>query len=329
MKICKDTLEKFRKDNTLKTFNQHSNIYVFNIDSKTMRLFANNQMLTSLGESDVLLMPEDNEALLELPFPKEVAASDFKPICLKSVNRQVFGKLYFSVKLSKNELSIWFNDAKVYEEPLFLMLHASDDIEEDGLIFEDRINYLFSILKDIYGHKAQLQNKPTYPTVNATRDLWLYFSEQLLPILDMHDYSLMSALKVMLSVVVTREDQAAFMSYVSSEVVCGDVIDILLKEYDRQRGISFGYRAAIWDSMMAVYSYFLPQFSQDTLKHQLYLRAHRFAHFDQNDSIIMLPLESLSYQMKLFITADLECKRELAIGLMCFSIIHERSVRVR
>jgi len=328
MKICKSILEKFHKDNVLKLLLQHSKIYVFNLETKAIRILADNQMLTSLEESDVLLMPEDHEELLALPYPKEVSASDFKPICLKSAKRQVFGKLNFLVKLSKDELSIWCNNEKIYEEPLFLMLHACDDIEEEGVIFEDRIQYLFTILKGIYGNKAQLQCNQTYPTVNVTKDLWLYFSEQLLPTLDEHDYTLMRVLKVMLSVGATKEEQAAFMAYVSSDVLSGDVIDILLKEYVRQCRVSLGYRAAIWDCMMAVYSYFLPELSQCVLKHRIYFRAYLYlpdqlAHFDQNDSVMLKPLESISYQMALFINADAECKRALAIGLMCFSIVRE------
>ena len=331
MKICKRTLEKFSNDNTLDLFSQQSKIYVFNLESKTARTLTDIHLLTSLENNDVLLMPEGNEELLALPCPKKVSASDIKPICLKSAQRQVFGKLIFSVKLSKDNLSIWYNDERIYEEPIFLMLSASDEIEEEDLIFEDRIQYLFTILKSIYGNKAQLQFKQTYPTVNATKDLWLYFSEQLLPTLDECDYTLMRALKVMVSVVTIKEEQVDFMAYLSRDVESGDVIDILLKEYVRQCGISLGYRAAIWDSMMAVYSYFSPQFSQGALKHRIYFRAYlylpdKLAHFDQNDAAMLKPLESISYQMELFINADEECKRALAIGLMCFSIVRDRSV---
>jgi hypothetical protein len=120
------------------------------------------------------------------------------------------------------------------------------------------------------------------------------------------------------------------MEYVSSDVVSGDVIDILLKEYDRYCGFSKGYRAAIWDSMIAVYSYYSPEFSQGALKHRIYFSAYhclpdKLAHFDQNDLVMLTPLESMSYQMELFINANEECKRELAIGLICFSIVCESS----
>ena len=138
----------------------------------------------------------------------------------------------------------------------------------------------------------------------------------------------MRALKVMLSVVATNEEQVAFIEYVSSDISNEDVIDHLLKEYDRQCGISLGNRAAIWDSVMAVYSYFSPKFAHDGMTYQVYLRAHMYlsskrVHFDQNDVAMLNPLESMSYQMKLFINADRENKQALAVGLFCFAIVND------
>jgi len=73
-------------------------------------------------------------------------------------------------------------------------------------------------LKDIYGKKAKLQFESTYPTVSATKDLRVYFSEQIAPVLEKRDYSLINSLKVMLAVTAKKEDQLAFMEAVSSDV---------------------------------------------------------------------------------------------------------------
>jgi len=223
-------------------------------------------------------------------------------------------------------LSIWYNGERIYEEPIFFMLQDSDGVE-GVLIFDDRIQYLRTVLKDAYGKKAELPFESTYPTVSATKDLWFYFAEQILPVLEKRDYSLMSVLKVMLTFVAKEEDQVTFMNFVSSDVgSVMKVIDPLFNEYITYCGVSSGYRAAICDSMMAVYCYFSPQLSPGSTRARLYFKASliqsgKFKHFILNDLAMMAPLESMSYQMQLFINADESCKRELALGLMCFVTI--------
>jgi len=325
MKIDKAILDNFHDDSILDAFFQQMKIYVYNSESNEIRLLNDIQMLTCLAESDLLLMPEDNEELLALPYPKKASASEFVPICLSSVKRQVFGRLNFTAKLSKEELSIWHNGEKIYEEPRFLMLRDSDDIEEEGLIFDDRIQYLCAVLKGIYGKKAALQFESTYPTVSATRSLWVYFSEQIAPSIEKRDYSLMNALKVILAVTAKAEDRVAFIESVSSDVESvEDVIDTLFAEYIKYCGISKGYRTVLWDSMVAVYSYFKPELSHEAIQAMLheYFKSDQYQAFISYDSAIIAPLNSMNYLMQLFINADEGCKQELALGIICFAMIY-------
>ena len=324
MKICKAILDNFRNDSILDLFFQHLKIYVFNMENNNIRLLDNIQMLTCLAKSDILLMPEDNEALLELPYPKKVTASMFMQPYLRSSKRHVFNRLIFIAKISNEKLSIWYNEERIYEEPIFLMLQGSVDVE-DGMIFDDRIEYLRTALKDVYGKKAILQCESTYPAISATKDLWFYFSEQIAPVLEKHGYSLINSLDVMLAVTAKAEDQAAFMAYVSSDVgSVEEVIDTLFNEYIKYCGVSKGYRTVIWDSMVAIYSYFKPKLSHEAIQAMLHehFKSDQFEHIISYDLAIITPLDSMNYQMQLFIRADECLKKALALGLICFVHMH-------
>lgn len=180
-------------------------------------------------------------------------------------------------------------------------------------------------MKDIYGKKAKLQFESTYPTVSATKDLRVYFSEQIAPVLEKRDYSLINSLKVMLAVTAKKEDQLAFMEAVSSDVgSVEEVIDTLFNEYIKYCGVSKGYRTVIWDSMVAIYSYFKPELSHEAIQAMLdeHFKSDQFQHFMSYDLAIITQLDSMNYQMQLFINADEGCKKALALGLMCFATIH-------
>jgi len=324
MEICKTILDNFRDDSILDLFSQHLKIYVFNAENNHIRLLNDIQKLTCLAESELLLMPEEHEELLELPYPKKVAASMFMPICLRSDKQHVFGRLIFTAKISKEQLSIWHNGERIYEEPRFLMLQDSDE-DDEGAIFGNRIEYLRTVLKDVYGKKAKLEFESTYPTVSATKDLWVYFSEQITPVLEKRDYSLINSLKVMLAVIAKTEDQVAFMEAVSSDVgSVEEVIDTLFNEYIKYCGISKGYRTVIWDSMVAIYSYFKPELSHEAIQTVLdeHFKSDQFQYFISYDLAIITPLDSMNYQMQLFINANEGCKKAFALGLICFATIH-------
>jgi len=322
MKIDKSRWDNFQNNSVLDAFAQHLNIYVFDSKSNHIRRIDDIHKLNDLAESDILLMPDTDETSLALSPPKKVAASDFKAICLKPASkRQFFYRINFTAKLSKDALSIWYNNEKIYEEPIYLILHACDDIEDEGFIFEDRIQYLFSMLKGIYGSKAKLQCASSYPTVSATKDLWFYFSEQIAPALEQRGYNLTHTLKVMLDIAAKEDDQVAFMEYVSSDVESvEEVIDILFHEYVNYCSISKGYRTAIWDSMVGIYSYFNPELSHEGVLALLDARfkPKQFQHLASYDVAITTPLESMKDQIDLFIHADADCKTALAFGLICF-----------
>jgi len=53
-----------------------------------------------------------------------------------------------------------------------------------------------------------------------------------------------------------------------------------------------------------------------------HFKSEQFQHFRSYDSAIITPLDSMNYQMQLFINADEGCKKELALGLMCFAAIY-------
>lgn len=322
MEICKSTLDNFQDDSVLDAFAQHLNIDVFDSKKHHIRRVDDIRKLNDLAESDMLLMPAEHEALLALRPPKKVSASDFKPIYLNPDHqRQFFHRINFTVKLSKDDLSIWYDNEKIYDEPIYLMLRASDDMEEEAFIFENRIQYLFAILKGIYGSKAKLQCAASYPAVSATKDLWLYVSEQVAPALEQRGYSLTLTLKIMLTIAAKEKEQLAFMEAISSDVKSiEEMIDTLFQEYVNYCSISKGYRTAIWDSMVGIYSYFKPELSHEAILNLLDERftSKQCQHLMSYDLAITTPLESMKDQIDLFIHADADCKTALAFGLICF-----------
>lgn len=325
MEICRTILDNFRNDRCLDSFFQDFKMYVFNTADNKITTLSDCNMLHCLAENDYLLMPGEDEKWLTLPYPKKALVSAFLPICSPPAKRHIFSRQSFTVEFSEHSLSILHSGQKVYEEPIFLMLEYSDESEEiDHPLFEDRLEYLRTMLNDVYGKKAGLRS--SYPTISVTKDLSVYFAEQITPILEQGSYSLLTSLKVMLAVTATAEEQSIFIATVSrNQVDIDEVIDVLFKEYIKYCSISLGYRTAVWDSMVAVYSYFKPQLPHETIMTML---DERFK-TDVNqqcmsyDIAIMAPFESLCYQLQLFLEADEGCKQELALGLMCSAITYD------
>jgi len=64
-----------------------------------------------------------------------------------------------------------------------------------------------------------------------------------------------------------------------------------------------GRTQVIWDSMAAIYSYFKPELSHESIQAMLdeHFKLDQFQHFMSYDLAIITPLDSINYQMQLFI----------------------------
>lgn len=331
MKSIHDILNKLQSESDLHPISYQVNIYTFDIDRNEFSELETFDAMHDLKASEYLVISEEGLELEDCLLPHATDASAFLPLDSKLIAKDFFSRMVFTTSLTENTLVISYMGSKVYEEPLFLSLYVEDEAKDcDGEIFRNRIDYLQGVLKEVYGSKAKLQSRVSYPSMRVTKEPLELFAELIDGSLcEIPQESLPKFFSLMLKFALTLEERNQFNHWVSEIPSEADaLIEMVSAAYEEQCGVSLGFRSAIWDSMLAVSLYFKPELSYEEAVSALSKTLDAKAGEQETYDIAPLSIsESMLSQIQWYKQCEEHYKRPLAVGLLCFVSVHDAMIR--
>ena len=308
----------------------HKDAVTFNFRTNKLTRLNIPGLLRSQDSDGVVCLCDPADQPLDRPPPSAIDISGFRKLNQDELGKGFhFNNLTFALEITGGNLVISYKNQKIYEEPVYLLFQCEDDEPDERMetlpFFEDRIGSLSVALKTAYGHTARLKSSATYPAIRVTQDITGWLCEQLESSPDGSSDDPLAVLKFLLTEAGDKSVLNDFIKMVSLPVDDVEtIVDTLFLEYIRYCGVSAGYRTSIWNGMVAVYQHFNGDLDDEKIIALIEKRFEKneFKEFQDYDIIPTSAVSTLIHLTDLFREEATDCRRELAIAMLCFGLTY-------
>lgn len=342
-------IEGLEKNNNLHEF--LGQVIFFNLDNKEVKKVSTNELINS-NPSDLgitgdgwSIIDKDSVGLFNrLSFPKPLNQEMFtKELAISKKSIWRIGEFEFIFNLEENQLTVVYENIKVYEESLYRFIdfyddsfyseakydHKYDKWEENLLFSDDRIEEIKRELKKRYNRSCHIVDN--YPKVLVHFPWQSYFKDILYNIpLNINKIDLINIIKVKFNFGRTFFNFSDFLNMLKLDFTnWTEVVDILFEQYKKNLDELQDY-TSISDAMVAVVAYFSNNFQEkDFLEIGKFLKQKY--KYDDTYNNFCIPIDDITNIAVLINLIsekkndgkDFKTNQALSVGIAC--LIHRLS----